>query len=87
MTEARPSDGFIVQLTSALVLMICTLLSLPISHSHVLVFAIIGLNMAQKKEIDYKTLKKILIFWIITFPVSALMASVTYYLFICIGFT
>ncbi|MFX0073060.1 MAG: anion permease, partial [Candidatus Hermodarchaeota archaeon] len=59
LTDARPSDGFIIQLSSALILMFCTVIySVPISHSHVIVFCIIGLNIAQKKEVDYGKLGK-----------------------------
>ncbi|MHA1255450.1 MAG: inorganic phosphate transporter, partial [Promethearchaeota archaeon] len=44
LTDARPSDGFIIQLSSALILMVCTVVySVPISHSHVIVFCIIGM--------------------------------------------
>ncbi len=81
MTEARPSEGFIIQLSSAIILMICTLLALPISHSHVIVFSILGLNLAQKKQVDYKGLGKMAIYWFLTFPIAAIFAGVIYYSF------
>jgi PiT family inorganic phosphate transporter len=86
MTEARPSDGFIIQLSAALILMIATLLALPISHSHVIVFSIIGLNLAQNKELDYKALRKMAIFWVLTFPITALIAGFIYFELISFGF-
>jgi PiT family inorganic phosphate transporter len=79
MTDARPSEGFIITLSSALILMFCTVIwSVPISHSHVVVFCIFGLNFAQKKETDYKGLGKMAIFWILTFPIAALGAGIIY---------
>jgi PiT family inorganic phosphate transporter len=86
MTEARPSDGFVIQLSSALILMIATLLALPISHSHVIVFCIIGLNLAERKELDYKALRKMALFWILTFPMAAIMAGFIYFGLITCGF-
>ncbi|MHA1438105.1 MAG: inorganic phosphate transporter [Promethearchaeota archaeon] len=86
MTDARPSEGFIIQLSSALILMVCTVLySVPISHSHVIVFCIIGINIAQNKEVDYKGLGKMFLFWVLTFPIAALIAGLIYYGFISFG--
>lgn len=86
LTDARPSDGFIIQLSSALILMVCTVVySVPISHSHVIVFCIIGMNLAQKKEVDYRGLGKMFLFWILTFPIAALFAGLLYFGFISFG--
>ncbi|TFF90495.1 MAG: inorganic phosphate transporter [Promethearchaeota archaeon] len=86
MTDARPSEGFIVQISSAIILMIATFMGLPISHSHVIVFCIIGLNMGMKKEVDYKGIGKMGLFWVLTFPVAALLAGFIYYGFMVFGF-
>lgn len=86
LTDARPSDGFIIQLSSAIILMFFTVIfSVPISHSHVIVFCIIGLNLAQKKEVDYGKLSKMFIFWVLTFPLAAIMAGLIYFGFLSFG--
>jgi PiT family inorganic phosphate transporter len=85
MIETRPSEGLILQTSSAIILMVATIFGLPISHSHVIVFCIIGLSIAQKKEVDYKALGKMAIFWVLTFPIAALMAGFIYYGFIYFG--
>jgi PiT family inorganic phosphate transporter len=87
MINSRPSEGLITQLSSALILMIATLLSLPISHSHVIVFCIIGMSLAQKKEIDYKGLGKMAMYWILTFPIAAIVAGFIYLGFNSFGLT
>lgn len=79
MITSRPSEGIILQLSSSVILMIATLFGLPISHSHVVVFCIIGLNLAQKKDIDYKSLIKMAIYWILTFPIAAIISALFYY--------
>jgi PiT family inorganic phosphate transporter len=86
MTDSRPSEGLIIQSSSAIILMIATLLSVPISHSHVIVFCIIGINLAQKKEIETKSLKRMGMYWILTFPIAAIIAGLLYFGFILIGF-
>jgi len=86
MTDTRPSDGFIIQLASALILMFTTVIwSVPISHSHVIVFCIIGMNVAQKKEVNYSGLGKMALYWVITFPMAALLAGLLYTGFISFG--
>lgn len=80
MINTRPSEGFIIQMSSSIILMIATLFALPISHSHVIVFCIIGLSIAQKKDIDYKALAKMGAYWFLTFPIAALLAGFLYYI-------
>jgi len=60
-------------------------LSLPISHSHVIVFCIIGMSVAQRKEVDYKGLGKMAIYWVLTFPVAAILAGLIYFGFNLFG--
>ncbi|MFX0059173.1 MAG: anion permease [Candidatus Hodarchaeota archaeon] len=85
MTDARPSEGLILQTSSAIILMIATFFGLPISHSHVIVFCILGLNFAQKKEVDYKGLGKMGIYWVLTFPIAAILAAFIYIGFLSFG--
>jgi PiT family inorganic phosphate transporter len=86
MIGSRPSEGIILQLSSSIILMVATLSGLPISHSHVVVFCILGLSLAQKKEIDYKALGKMALYWILTFPVAAVLSGLIYYGLVSIGF-
>jgi len=85
MIDTRPSEGFIIQVSSALILMIATFLSLPISHSHVIVFCIIGLSIAQKKEVDYRSLGKMGLYWVLTFPVAGLLSGFLYFILSSFG--
>ncbi len=85
MADARPSEGFIVLIAVALIMMICTLAGLPISHTHVSVFCIIGVSIAQKKEVDYKAIRKMVMYWFITFPLSGIAAAAIYFEFISLG--
>jgi phosphate/sulfate permease len=85
MIDTRPSEGFIIQISSAIILMIATLGALPISHSHVIVFCIIGMSIAQKKEVDYRGLGKMGLYWVLTFPVAALLSGFLYFILSSFG--
>lgn len=85
MTDARPSEGFIIQISSSIILMVCTLLSLPISHSHVIVFCILGLNAGQKREIDYRSLGKMAIYWVLTFFIAGILGGMIYMGFLSVS--
>jgi len=79
MIDSRPSEGLIIQTSSAIILMIATFFGIPISHSHVIVFCILGLSFAQKKEVDRRSLSKMGVYWILTFPIAAILAGLIYY--------
>ena len=78
-TDARPSDGFIIQIVVFIVLFVVTPLGIPISHSHVIVFCIIGLNTSKRHEVDYKGLGKMALFWVLTFPIAAILGGLIYF--------
>lgn len=86
MADARPCDGFIILISQGLIMMTATLLALPISHSHVLVFCILGLSIVQKKQVDKKAFLKMAMFWILTFPISACLAGFVYFGFVSFGY-
>ena len=82
LIKMRPSDGVVIQLSSVLVLFLATLLGLPISGSHVLIFAILGAVYIKGERPDKKSLRKMVLSWIITFPVAAFLSAILYGIFL-----
>ena len=82
LVKMRPSDGVVVQLSSVLVLFLATILKLPISGSHVLIFAILGAAFVKGERPDKKSFRKMVVSWIVTFPVAALLSAVLYGIFL-----
>lgn len=78
LVEMRPSDAFVISLSTTLVIFVCTILGLPISGSHVLVFAIIGSGFVKGNRPDKKSFRKMVLSWFLTFPVAALLCAVFY---------
>ncbi len=84
LIEMRPSDAFAIESANAIVVLTCTLLGLPISGSHVLIFAIIGSGLAKGEKANWRSLKKMVIAWIVTFPAAAILSATIYLGFILI---
>ena len=78
LIEMRPSDAFAIESSNAIVILTCTLLGLPISGSHVLIFAIIGSGLSKGEKPNWKALKKMVLAWIITFPAAAILSATIY---------
>jgi phosphate/sulfate permease len=78
MTELRPSTAFAAQLPTAAVMLIGTIQKIPLSGSHMLVASLVGLSKASNAPMK-KGLWKIVAIWLLTFPMSAILAIVLYF--------
>ena len=78
----KPSDAFSIELATSSVIFLATILGFPISGSHVLIFAIVGAGMAKGEKPNKKSFTKIIISWIITFPVAAALSALIYGIFL-----
>ena len=80
MTELRPSTAFAAQVPTAAVMLIGTIQKIPLSGSHMLVASLVGLSKASNAPMK-KGLWKIVVIWLLTFPMSAILAIVLYFPF------
>ncbi|MFW9902531.1 MAG: inorganic phosphate transporter, partial [Candidatus Thorarchaeota archaeon] len=78
MTELRPSTAFAVQIPTATVMLLGTILTIPLSGSHLLVASLVGLSKATNAPME-KGLWKIVAIWLLTFPISAIFAIILYF--------
>ncbi len=79
--KIRPIHGAAADLNSAAIIFGATLLHLPVSTTHVISSSIMGVGSAQRvKGVRWGTAKTIVITWIITMPISALVAALLYQL-------
>ena len=78
LLDMRPSDGLSIELSTSIVLFIATILGLPVSGTHVLVFAIIGAGFVKGEKPEGKSFRKMLLSWIITFPIAAILSAILY---------
>jgi inorganic phosphate transporter, PiT family len=79
ITDLTPSRGFAAEFSAATTILVASKLGLPISTTHALVGAICGVGMARGVQtLNLRMLKEIVISWIVTMPLSALM-SICFY--------
>jgi inorganic phosphate transporter, PiT family len=79
ITEITPSRGLSAEMGTATTVLLCSALGLPISTTFVLVGAVMGVGFARGfGAIDLRVIRKILMSWLVTIPVSALLSVVIY---------
>ena len=81
--KIRPVNGAAADLSSAGIIFSATLLHLPVSTTHVISSAIMGVGTAQRvKSVNWGVAKTIVLTWIITLPISAIIAAIVYRLLV-----
>ena len=79
--KIRPINGVAADLSSASIIFGATLIHLPVSTTHVISSAIMGVGAAQRvKGVNWAIARKIVLTWFITMPISAVMAGVFFLL-------
>ncbi len=80
ITELTPSRGFSAEFAAATTVLVCTKLSLPISTTHTLVGAVVGIGLARGiAALDMRVMRDILSAWVVTLPVAFLLAAALYW--------
>jgi PiT family inorganic phosphate transporter len=79
ITEMAPSRGFSAEFGAASTVLVFSLLGLPVSTTHTLVGAVIGVGLAHGLgALNLRVVRNIINSWIITVPLSAVLASVIF---------
>ena len=77
--KLEPISGFAADLNSSLVIFAATLLHLPVSTTHVVSGSIMGVGVAKRvKAVRWGTAQQMLMAWVLTIPISAIVAGVCY---------
>ncbi|RZC61575.1 hypothetical protein C5167_023333 [Papaver somniferum] len=75
ITELTPTRGFAAEFAAALVVLFASRLGLPISATHTLVGAVMGVGFARGlNSVRSETVKEIVTSWAVTLPVGAALA-------------
>ena len=77
----RPIHSFVSQLTSATVILGASILGGPVSTTHVVSSAIVGVGASERmSQVRWTNLTDILIAWLITVPITTGIAAILYLL-------
>jgi PiT family inorganic phosphate transporter len=81
ITKLRPVGGFSAETGGAISLFLATHLGVPVSTTHTITGAIIGVGSAQRASaVRWGVAGNIVLAWVITIPAAALIAAAAYWL-------
>ena len=81
ITKLRPVGGFAAETGGAITLFMASSLGIPVSTTHTITGAIVGVGSAQRvRAVRWGIAGNIVIAWIVTMPAAAIMAAIAYYI-------
>ena len=79
ITKVTPLEGMVAETAGALTLYLTEILKVPVSTTHTITGAIIGVGATKRlSAVRWGITKNLLVAWILTIPVSALLAAIIY---------
>ena len=80
ITELTPSRGFCAELAAASTVVLASRTGLPVSTTHILVGAVLGVGLARGiGALDLRVVMNIIISWVVTLPAGAVMAMAFFF--------
>jgi PiT family inorganic phosphate transporter len=81
ITHLRPYQGFSAETGSAIVLAASSFLGFPVSTTHAISGSIMGVGATRsRRAVSWGTARKIILAWLLTIPISAFTAMISYIL-------
>jgi len=81
ITELTPSRGFAAELAAASTVVLASATGIPISTTHTLVGAVLGVGLARGVDaLHLPTVGAIFISWIVTLPAGAVLSVIFFYI-------
>jgi len=81
ITKLKPVGGFCAETGGALTLFLATALGIPVSTTHTITGAIVGVGSTQRASaVRWGVAGNIIWAWVLTIPASAFVASIAYWL-------
>ncbi len=77
LAAMHPASGFTAELSAAAVVMAASFMGLPVSSTHILVGAVLGIGLVNRNA-NWALMKPIGLAWVITLPAAAVLAVVCY---------
>ena len=82
ITELTPSRGFSAEFATATTIVLASRLGIPVSTTHTLVGAVIGVGMARGIEsLNPRVIRDIATSWVVTLPAGAGISIIFFYIF------
>jgi PiT family inorganic phosphate transporter len=79
LTRMHPASGFTAELSAATVVLVASTLGIPVSSTHILVGAVLGIGLVNRST-NWSLMKPIGAAWVITLPAAALLSGALFVL-------
>lgn len=80
LAKMSPASGFTAELAAAVVVLLASSFGLPVSSTHILVGAVLGIGLVNKNA-NWRLMKPIALAWVITVPAAAILSTVATLIF------
>lgn len=81
ITRLTPAQGFCAETGAALMLYLATALGIPVSSTHTITGAIVGVGASRRlSAVRWNVASNIVVAWVITLPAAGVIAAATYWL-------
>ena len=81
ITHLKPIQGFCAETGGAITLFLATALGIPVSTTHTITGAIVGVGAARRTAaVRWRVAQRIVVAWVVTLPAAALMGAAVYWL-------
>ncbi|MBX7171408.1 MAG: inorganic phosphate transporter [Pyrinomonadaceae bacterium] len=85
ITKLQPVGGFCAETAGAITLAIATHFGIPVSTTHTITGAIVGVGSTKRlSAVKWGVAGRIVWAWVLTIPMSGIIAAITYYLILLI---
>jgi PiT family inorganic phosphate transporter len=79
LAEILPVTGFSAELAASLVILLATAFGIPVSSTHILIGAVLGIGVLNK-DANWKLMRPIAMAWAITLPAAGLSSALFFFI-------
>ncbi|MEN7535652.1 inorganic phosphate transporter [Aurantiacibacter flavus] len=77
LTKMHPASGFTAELAAAAVVMLASIMGLPVSSTHILIGAVLGIGIVNRQT-NWALMKPIAAAWVITLPAAGALSALVF---------
>jgi PiT family inorganic phosphate transporter len=86
ITRLTPMRGFCAETGGAITLFLATALGVPVSTTHTITGAIVGVGAARRASaVRWNVAQGIVVAWVLTLPAAAVIAAIVYEVVAALG--
>ncbi|BBC71964.1 anion permease [Altererythrobacter sp. B11] len=74
LTQMHPASGFSAELSAAAVVMLASTFGIPVSSTHILIGAVLGIGIVNRQT-NWALMKPIALAWVVTVPAAGLLGA------------